>query len=290
MKFLIYSFDYDWRIGGIVVLNKLANLLAQLGHETYIMAGNPSKIGHAVNIDLEAALEKAQDPETIVIYPEVIKGNPLDAKKVCRWVLYFPGFHGGETEFQENEFVFVYNKSFVSETPYKSSLEIKIVETSNTQFYNMGMHRNKSVILIKKGKSNIDERTRLFLDPFRDILHNLESADELIMNCQDINDYNLELNQVKYFISFDNYTYHNVLASLSGCISVVIPELGKTKEQFISEYPERQFSVFYGFDSIPTSISNDLLRKQLEVLEKNNLLLVTDLIREIQKHFKKVNI
>lgn len=47
--------------------------------------------------------------EAIVIYPEVVSGNPLGAKRVVRWVMNTPGLLGGDTAFSAEEEVFVYD-------------------------------------------------------------------------------------------------------------------------------------------------------------------------------------
>ncbi|MFH1556200.1 MAG: hypothetical protein ABII76_15265 [Pseudomonadota bacterium] len=44
----------------------------------------------------------------IVIYPEVVSGNPFDAETVVRYVLNFPGFLGGDASFPPETIVFGY--------------------------------------------------------------------------------------------------------------------------------------------------------------------------------------
>lgn len=45
----------------------------------------------------------------IIVYPEVITGNPLGGPVVARWVLNFPGFLGGDLEYAPEELVFGYS-------------------------------------------------------------------------------------------------------------------------------------------------------------------------------------
>jgi len=290
MRFLVYSFKFDWRVGGIVVLNKLANLLAQEGHETFIIDGSEKNNNGAINIDIEQAIELAKDKETVVIYPEVIIGNPLKAKKVARWILFFPGFHGGEKQFDDSEYIFTYNKAFVANTPYQSTTEIRIVETMVNHFYDLGLERLEDAILIKKGKQDLEERERIHMQPRSGTLLKVTSADEMIEQSTDISDYNKKLNQVRYFISYDNYSYHSILALLAGCISVVIPELGKTKEIFFAEYPERKSNVLYGFEENSIGPQKpELLRDQLNRVELSNIDSVRKLVGEIHGYFNSVN-
>ena len=288
MKFLIYSFNYNWRVGGIVVLNKLADLISELGHESYVIDENRKTHGPATRINLDAAIEIAKDAKTFVIYPEVIVDNPLNAKNVCRWVLYFPGVNGGDKTYHHSEFVFVYNKAFVLNTPYSDSLEIKIVDTMLGEMSNLGIKRTKDAILTKKGRQDLEERKRIYVEPFLEKLIEVESADELIAGCVDIADYNRKLNEVRYFISYDNYTYHNILAALAGCKSIVIPELGKSKEEYLLEYPERVPYVSYGFDESFQFQEIPMLQNHLKTVEIKNLQFANKLIEEIQIHFKQL--
>ena len=47
--------------------------------------------------------------DSIVIYPEVVSGNPLKAIKVVRWTLNNPGLIGGDLTYPDDEMVFAFN-------------------------------------------------------------------------------------------------------------------------------------------------------------------------------------
>jgi len=47
--------------------------------------------------------------DSIVIYPEIVSGNPFGAKKVVRWALNNPGLLGGDSVYPDEEMVFVYD-------------------------------------------------------------------------------------------------------------------------------------------------------------------------------------
>ncbi len=47
--------------------------------------------------------------DSIVLYPEVVSGNPLKAAKVVRWTLNSPGLLGGDAHYADDEMVFVFN-------------------------------------------------------------------------------------------------------------------------------------------------------------------------------------
>ena len=48
----------------------------------------------------------------IVLYPEIVDGNPLQAQFVVRWLLHRPNFFIKDTRFSENEMVFFYQNAF----------------------------------------------------------------------------------------------------------------------------------------------------------------------------------
>ncbi|MEI7705657.1 MAG: hypothetical protein WCK73_13785 [Deltaproteobacteria bacterium] len=47
--------------------------------------------------------------DAVVIYPEIVSGNPLRARKVVRWVLNSPGLLGGDAFYADSEMVFAYD-------------------------------------------------------------------------------------------------------------------------------------------------------------------------------------
>jgi hypothetical protein len=71
----------------------------------------------------------------LVIYPEIVSGNPLNASKVVRWTLNNPGLLGGDTFYPDDEMVFVFN-------PTRLGLVSKSVNTP------LGPNRILSVALI----------------------------------------------------------------------------------------------------------------------------------------------
>ncbi|MFG1399687.1 hypothetical protein [Roseixanthobacter pseudopolyaromaticivorans] len=48
--------------------------------------------------------------DSIVVYPEVVHGNPHEAQRVVRWALNVPGLLGGDPHFADEEMVFLYDR------------------------------------------------------------------------------------------------------------------------------------------------------------------------------------
>lgn len=288
MKFLIWAFDYNWKIGGIIVLHKLSELLAKEGFDTFVLSETTNKRNRAKLISESEATRLAQDPQMIVIYPEVVIGNPLNAHNVARWVLYFPGVNGGDREFAESEFVFTFNSSFVSGTRYSDAPQIRIIDTMREQFFDLNKLRTKDAILVKKGWDGADERRTRFIEPHLSEGNPLEiiSIDDLIFNCDNLEEYNLALNEIRYFMSFDLFTYHNILASLSGCISIVVPAIDISREEYFDLNPGLKNGVAYGLRDLDhQKTTRDQLLSELKSTESKNVDSLKYLLNQLGEFF-----
>lgn len=102
--FLISGFPYTHRSSGIRALYRLCHHLNVSGFPTAVIAepGEPLP-------DWNCLLYDGDVSGSVVIYPEVVAGNPLRADKVVRWVLNTPGLLGGDPTYADSELVFVYD-------------------------------------------------------------------------------------------------------------------------------------------------------------------------------------
>ena len=94
-KFIIYAPPFDENSGGNVLLHRLCDLLNKEGESAYIRLWDmPQPNNSGIYGSFNTPLAKISDlsDNTIVVYPEVVSGNPLMAKNVVRWLLYHPGF------------------------------------------------------------------------------------------------------------------------------------------------------------------------------------------------------
>jgi hypothetical protein len=86
--FVIYAPPYDENSGGIVVLYQLHDLLIKLGFNSKICIWEEEKY-----------LLPFISHNAVIVYPEIIDGNPLKAKSIVRWLLYKPKFHNPNANF-----------------------------------------------------------------------------------------------------------------------------------------------------------------------------------------------
>ena len=71
--------------GGQIVIHYLIKILNKKKINSYLYSKS-TNIYNPHNTPLTNII----NTNTIVIYPEIIKDNPLNANTVCRWILYDP--------------------------------------------------------------------------------------------------------------------------------------------------------------------------------------------------------
>ena len=99
-RYLIFTQkEFDGTSGGIVALNKLCHDLRSLGQEAYISHG-PGNV--SLNSPQYTPTSEELEHDFIVIYPEVVIGNPLNCPRVVRWILNTPGAFG-HSEYYNHE-------------------------------------------------------------------------------------------------------------------------------------------------------------------------------------------
>jgi hypothetical protein len=104
--FLVSAPSYTHKSGGVRALYRLCHHLNAAGYHAAIAPW----VGHtAGKNDWLAPEHRGPVDESIVIYPEVVGGNPLGADRVVRWALNNPGLLAGDRVFPDSEMVFTYN-------------------------------------------------------------------------------------------------------------------------------------------------------------------------------------
>ena len=110
---------------GVKALHLLCHALNRAGERAYLIthpyylpqyASHPELI---TPILTQATLEHdyAAGLTPIVVYPEIVKGNPFKAPFVVRYVLNFPGLLGGESSYLEDEFCVAYSENLAASVP-----------------------------------------------------------------------------------------------------------------------------------------------------------------------------
>ena len=283
MKFLIYSFNYDWKSGGNQVLHDLGKILSQ-DYTTYVFGTTTVFDSKAICVNIDKAKEIAIEDNVITIYPEVISGNPFNAKNVVRYVLYYPGWHAGDKEYSYNELIITYNNEYVKDTKYDNAFVLTVLNPKLNIMRNHNKKRNKIGLLVRKCK-DFDYKMKL-LNEYKHLLKlPVISIDDEINKCTDLRNLSKIYNTISLFISFDPHTYHSTMAALCGCISVVIPSKEISSEEF---YNVTKYGVAYGFENIDfAKLTHSKMIDDLKQMEQNTFTQCTKFVILVKSHFIK---
>jgi hypothetical protein len=303
-KFFIYAPSYNPNSGGCIVLHKLCDCLNRLGYEAFIYPMIPSyelNVGNAMsakvmltrmmnfvsrpgNFKVNPAFltpviapkfEDFAPDDAVVIYPEVVFGNPLKAKNVVRWLLYTPGetvasvYYG----FDELHFLFldVFGKYkfprchtskhplFITHWPIETYLQLEDVE-----------ERSGVAYCLRKSKRS----------PSAELL-----SDGILIDGKAHDEIAKIFKRIKTFISYDPYTAYLPFAVMAGCDSVIAPlpnvDVGAL-------YPELGMldGIAYGLDDLERARATRLrLIARYENFEVSNLVNTRNFIDEVDMFF-----
>lgn len=165
------------------------------------------------------------DEKTVVIYPEIFYGNPLKAKRVVRWLLFHNKLYkqedGKTIGYDKDDLFFCYRKVFNDEklNPNNRELNLAYFDLDLYKRTNYG-ERSGNCYILRKGAWRTDLPTE-FDGPIIDNMTEEKKVETF--------------NKCKYCISYDTQTSYSSIAALCGCISVVVPEKGKTWRDYRSE-------------------------------------------------------
>jgi hypothetical protein len=263
MNFYVYAPTYDSNSGGCIVLHKLVHIInTETEHKAYLvpkvlekiefnnvryllatfktyLVGLKNKYNYKTNPNFNSPVLKSIPSSDlnngIVVYPEIVYGNPLQAKNIVRWFLHQPGHFTNEACFGTGELYFKFNQMIKKYELYNSKLsdvELKVIhypiEIYNKK--NSSEKRNGSCHIIRKGrhKNKVHDEFSICIDG----LDHSEIAD-IFKKCE-------------YFISYDDYTAYSLFAILCGCKSIVIPDDNISINEWYPNIKDR-YGISYGF-------------------------------------------
>ncbi len=262
MKFVIYApGDYTPNGGGCVALHRLCHNICLCGEEGYIMTSqkNPDYLG--TQVTMEEATELCKNG-AMAIYPEVTCGNPFNAKKVMRWILYHVRTYGEFGIFGENDLIYKYAPFFNLRNDQPVHGELRAVELNLDIFYNKNLERKGSCYLIKKGnnKEQIHPADCIMLDDYPS-----KGGNEYLASI---------FNTTEIFYSYDNASWLSIMASLCGCVSIVMPDEGVSAEAWHNGFSYFKYGIACGYEDIPYAmltrhlLKDELLKIEAETIEQ----------------------
>jgi hypothetical protein len=250
-SYLIFVPPFTERSAGVRCLWELAADLRDAGFnavcviEDQVRSGGIFESGDAPpipsTVSYSTALHLVRWGKFVVIYPEVVYGNPLGAPRVVRYVCNRPGLLGGSSRFDDGEKLFVYSRQFlhciardVDGVLYKPMLDDELFSPPSET-----IPRVKRLLYVGKGsyidgvldRGSYTEITRAW--PARAELPEL-------------------FRQADHLVSFDTTSLIVYEAALCGCPSVVVPD-GRVDEEELRRYELGRAGVVMSFADLPAA-------------------------------------
>ena len=172
---------------------------------------------------------------SIVIYPEVTYGNPLNAKFVVRWLMYFYPYSKSSDAYSTNDLFIAFREYFndIDLNPNKLIITLNYFDSKLYRQYNFGQRKDKCYIL-RKGRKRKDLPKHFDGPVFDDNM----SQHELVKM----------FNEYRYCYSYDTQTFYTAIAAVFGCIPIVVMEPVKCESDYLGP-GEKHLGRAYG-DSV----------------------------------------
>jgi len=294
MKIIIASRPFNHQSNGIVVLQKLYKELNELGFDCRLVFfegdGFNCKwyFSNALNLYISEGqkfVSKKLDESSInkfitdtknyglIIYPEIIYGNPLNGKNIIRYLLNKEGaLKKWGMNAGPNDYMLVFSKI------YRHKFNGKLFYPNDLDWLDKGMLSNNKTIdltYIGKGiKYGINSKIFETLEITRSWPADKASFHNLLKKC-------------KYFYSFDTLSATNTDAMLAGAIPFVF-ELGPTKLEEISnaEIPFYSGKATYDKNMKITSLDYDY--NQFVIIRQEAIIKIFEYKNNYSKNVKAV--
>ena len=217
LDFVIFSPSFKANVGGVVALFNLARIIDEAGFRCKIFDMNGLNLPNSIFV--KYAIEADVSENTVVVYPEVIFGNPLKANYIVRWILCELGInssHNIYTTWGKDDFVYHY-------CTYNPNEDVKNYNILAPLYLNPAL---KNYGKSRDGYCHIIRKAHKFHNP----LEYIHPQDSLFLDDNLSQEILIDiLNRKEYLISYDPYSFISNMAALCGCIPIVIPIAETTK-------------------------------------------------------------
>jgi hypothetical protein len=238
IKFRIYTPEYNDASGGIIVLHLLCEKIISNGYDCKLISMNDNI---PENKYKKIYTYKNDIQDSIVIYPEIISGNPLNAKKVIRWILCELGSNCDRNIYKtwdKNDIIYFYAtfnpKISVSKYLFCIDLDKSIINYNKNE-------RKKDCFEIRK--SHKFHKNLKFIHPKDSYeIKNLPLKERIKI-----------FNNHRYYYCYDPYCGNIIVAGLCGCIPIIVPIENISKKDWTKTLPsinylnENKKDYLYGF-------------------------------------------
>jgi hypothetical protein len=266
INIIMYTLPYYLKCGGIIVMHYLVKLINEkYGDKFHAKLFMHNNVRYDNPFSTEFANIRDINDNSIVIYPEIVSGNPLNAKNVVRWILLELGIempldHYNKWSMKDLVYYWETKQNIKN---YKQ-LSCPFLNTTIFKNNNKNTERTKTCFLIKKAP---------FIHKHIDYIHPTNSICIDDFSLQDINN---TFNECKFFYTYDANTAYIIYATICGCIPIIYPIDGINEEDFfknrIYAFNDTIYNkaIVYGNDinKINYILENNLLENNTEYYEE----------------------
>lgn len=280
--------------GGVLAMHYLSYLLADYGHNVYIFCEPEYKHSNIIQLSVDMFNENIFNntslniENSVVIYPEITKGNPLNGKNVVRWLLYDVNEETKKT-YKDSDFIFPYGdrkKLLLNFNNYNSPLTVV------NFYFDVFKNENKKE---RKGFCHINNKhTSPNAHFFLNELGSTDLSDWKLLGSYEY--LNREFNNHEYFICYDQLSFWPQIAALCGCKVIVMNtpnnvnsyyEYETTPESYRKENPLYKYGIAFGFDDLQWSIKTlHLVKDHLINMDNENKKTVENFISFFMEKIK----
>jgi len=290
-NYIIYTFPWDENNGGVIFMHNLVHELNQMGERAFLWKAAPIyKPGRRQRLrnwlrpdpmvtnpllDTPVAHRRDLSAESIVIYPELVRGNPLEARHVVRWLLYKPGLL--------HSFDFGPDEVFFRVGPITDVPEITggapdlLMWKINPEYRNENRPERKGVCyIVRKGR---DKRR----------IAETEAPDAICIDGLSHAEINKVFNRCDTFYSYDEATMYSQFAAISGCTSIVVPGMFASSKEWADQHPNGRFGIAYGTHPDALAHARDtrhLLLQDMQRKEDESLETVRNFVDLTRRRFR----
>lgn len=275
MRIVIHSPPYDPKSGGIIVLHKLCDLLIQEGFDAgfYVEGDFLVNSSYKYKTFTKKNINLSND---IVVYPEIIFGNPIGAKNVVRYILNrgHVTLNRKDTWGKDDYWIYFSKRFYDNIQPLRL---LNVLDSKIEHFKDYNLPRTYEECFTYRKQANKIEESN--------IIHS-KNAIEIYYTTSD-EDLIKIFNTCKKFYCYDPESYISVLASLCGCDSIIVPNKKFDRNKVINNSP--CFSVggvAYGENEI--NLARNTRSLLVEFLQNKELTQkdeVNKIFTQIIKHF-----
>ncbi|QWD95007.1 hypothetical protein C2759_02405 [Polynucleobacter sp. MG-Unter2-18] len=281
-RFIIVAPPYNELSAGVKVLHFLCHSLNQAGvnssmlfldlrdrsYNSFMSTTDKTAFHESYNTPVITSLEEIDFASDIVVYPDIIRGNPLNSKKVVRYMLNKNGLiTGNPIIYDSNDFIVSYQKIFEPNAHFNLFLTDDDLTLIPSRDSIQKLNKNISLTYVGKG-GKYGDTVRIGGTISLDWKKSHE-------------EYILLLENAKYLFTWDQMTGVVFDAIIHGCIPVIVSKNPWTFDEINAQELSMPYLTLEEFDNKEKYFDDYVLFLNFrdKIIEDSRLLQSTSRIR-----------